>query len=642
MATKKKIKVPKSPEKHPVYSDEIDKEYAKQLEQYAGSDAKKIPKPLQVRTMGLSFGAYSEHKIMGADGVHDPWIQKSTGVNLPNNYIPRLTTQPVNVTRGELGQFTVKPYTADEIKHVGTFTTQQDIDIFTGDAIPFAESNMYVGSTMTASTKLKQRIIWPKYYQNPYQYQDYIYLQDIYANTICGRIFDTIGFFALANGIKPKLKIRNEGMYDTDEEKQKILKDHRWVIDTLIEIEKNISTSSTPKGFGEGINDAEFPIGPIATAPDAKTPTYDTSLQKKWFACFINEMMFGRSMMVPRIDENDNTVKVNVKKGGEECEYHNIPKIMQVIHPRDMGFNYVDYITHRLLGIQLNNSNWIIRPDEMIFFEWMPDNPVYGSKFYGMSAAQSMMGSARTLRRIIEVDFPLIAKTRWSGMYWLVFKRKGEGVGNSDEELRRILQNIELNGINATLEDEPKDDFILHKIDLDPKIQELLQTVKDLINYMMGQVGLPQGLLYGEQDLNRDTLKTKIASWSKGALKRFRQPFLDGVTDQWYRRLTKTLENQSEEWEEAMKIVEVVADVEEFKLESREELLNTLMMLENLTGKWKVDAEEKFLEMEGLQDKIDPDKGPEDLPPMPGGGGGGFDVKDKGTGKEFGVSPKQK
>ena len=172
-------------------------------------------------------------------------------------------------------------------------------------------------------------------------------------------------------------------------------------------------------------------------------------------------------MIIPRIDEKDNEVEVNVN--GKTTIYKNIPKIMLVIHPRDMGFNYVDYMTHRLLGIQLNTSNWILRPDEMIFFEWSPDNPVYGSKFYGMSAAQSMMGSARTLRRIIEVDFPLIAKTRWSGMYWLVFKQKGEMLGTRDAELAAILSNIELNGINATMEENPKEDFMLHKIDLDPK-----------------------------------------------------------------------------------------------------------------------------------------------------------------------------
>lgn len=626
MATKKNP--PKSPKKakkshhkkptvHHIYHD-LDQKISNQIQELERKNGANIG--LQTRVMGLSFTDYAEHKFMGADGINDPWIQRSMGINIPKNYLPHMSQEPINVDRTENGMLTIKKFTASDYKKMGGYAEIRENDVFTG-----------------AAKKLERKIIWPKYYQNPYQYQDYVYLQDIYANTICGRIFDTIGFFALANGVKPKLRVRSESYFKTDEEKQKTLQEHKWMTDTLEEIERNISTSSSVTAFGKGPSDtgSEYPIGPIATAESPSTPTYDTPLQKKWFAAFINSQMFGREILVPRIDEQDN--KVMVMEDGDEVEYKNIPKIMLVIHPRDIGFNYVDYMTHRLLGIQLNNSNWILRPDEMIFWENLPDNPVYGAKFYGMSGAQSMMGAARTLRRIIEVDFPLIAKTRWSGMYWLVFKRKGEQTGKSDEELRSILSNIELNGINATLEENPKDDFMLHKIDLDPKIAELLQTVKDLILYMMGQVGMPQGLLYGEQDLNRDTLKTSISSWTKGKLKKFRQPFLDTLTDQWYRRLTKTLELQSDKWKEAMKIFEIVADVDEFKLDDRAELINALMMLENITGAWTDEARAEFLEMPDLQQRIDPKKGPEDIPPMPGKGGG-FDVKDKSSGKEFGVS----
>ena len=80
-----------------------------------------------------------------------------------------------------------------------------------------------------------------------------------------------------------------------------------------------------------------------------------------------------------------------------------------------------------------------------------------------------------------------------------------------------------------------------------------------------------------------------------------------------------------------------ITESDEFKLDEREQLINALMMLENITGKWTVEAEAEFLEMDDLQQRIDPDAGPEDVPPMPGKGGG-FDVKDKQTGQEYGVS----
>ena len=326
--------------------------------------------------------------------------------------------------------------------------------------------------------------------------------------------------------------------------------------------------------------------------------------------------------------------RVTVKIDEKEVTYENIPKILLSIHPRDMGFNYVDYRTHRLLGIQLNNSNWILKPNEMIFWIWKNNNPVYGSKFYGMSAAQSMMGSARTLRRVIEVDFPLIAKTRWSGMYWLVFKRKGEQVGTSDIELNRILSQVQLNGINATLEDNPEEDFKLHKIDLDPKITELIELCRFNVEYMMAQVGMPQGLLFGEADLNRDTLTKKISTWTKGGLKSFRDWFLQGVTSQWYRRMTKTLEEQDDKWKEAMKDFEVFADVEEFRLEDMNEQVEYVSKLQQLLGKkLTTKAIGEMFDMPDIDSMIDPDG---ELPQPTTN----YSITDQSTKRKFGVGEK--
>ena len=577
-------------------------------------------KYLETRVAGLSFTDYAEYKFMGADGVHDPFIQKNMGVNIPRNYTPRMTTVPVNVEFNKNVIQSIKPFTAGEMK---AMTTNFGSEMKTAAA-----------QTKTYSTRQDTRIIWPKYYQNPYQYQDYVYLQDIYANTICGRIFDVVVHFSLAMGIKPKIKIRNEDQFETPEAKQTFLKDHKWMTDELEEIDRNVSTSSDATSFGK-----EDPtmgriesIGPYGTAESSDTPTYDTSLQAKWQSAMILGLMFGRDCIVPRVDPDDN--EVTVVKDDKKVTYKNIPKIMLVIHPRDMGFNYVDYRTHRLLGLQLNNSNWILKPNEMIFWEWKPDNPVYGSKFYGMSAAQSMMGSARTLRRIIEVDFPLIAKTRWSGMYWLVFKRKGESIGTSDVELARILANVELNGINATLEEVPRDDFMLHKIDLDPKIAELLQTVKDLIQYMMAQVGLPQGLLYGEQDLNRDTLSKKIATWTKGPLKSYRSWFLQGVTNYWYRRMTKTLEEQDNEWKKAMDEVEIIADVEEFRLEDMLEQVEFITRIQQILGSaLTTKAIGEMIDMPDIDSMLDPDKEPPEATQT-----SNFNISEQGTNRKFGVS----
>jgi hypothetical protein len=587
-------------------------------------EEQKAMKPFEARVLGLSFTDYAEYKFLGADGVHDPFIQRNMGVNIDRNYHPHMRTEPVNVVMEQDSNVitAIKPFTAAEMKAMtSNFGSQQmHMEVKEG--------------AKTYSTKADTRIIWPKYYQNPYQYQDYVYLQDIYANTIAGRIFDVVVHFSLANGIKPKLKIKNEEKYDTPEQKQKFLKEHKWMTDALEEIDRNVSTSSAPTAWTEidpNVGRIES-IGPYGTAESPDTPTFDHTLQSKWASVMTNALMFGRDCIIPRVDPLDNEVTVDYKD--KEETYKNIPKIILVIHPRDMGFNYVDYRTHRLLGLQLNNSNWILKPDEMIFWEWKPDNPVYGSKFYGMSAAQSMMGSARTLRRCIEVDFPLIAKTRWSGMYWLVFKRKGEAIGTSDVELARILSKVELNGINATLEENPADDFMLHKIDLDPKIAELLQMVKDLIQYMMAQVGMPQGLLYGEQDLNRDTLSKKIATWTKSTLKSYRQWFLEQVTLYWYRRMTKTIEKQSKKWEKALKEIEVLADVEEFRLEDMLEQVEYISKIQQIIGQaLTTKAIGEMLDIPDIDSMIDPDREqPEAMQTN------NYQVSEQGSNRRFGVN----
>lgn len=574
------------------------------------------------RVLGMSFTDYAEVRYMGGDGINDPWIKNAYNVDIPRNYVPRMGQEPVNVSVNPSGQILVTPYTAADYARVGTPGTDTEMEIRNGALRPARETD---------------RIIWPKYYQNPYQYQDYVYLQDIYANSIAGRVFDTLSYFVFAHGVRPKLRVRHEAEWKSDEEKRRALDEHKWMLDELEQIDRIISHPPQDSAYGgEGPQDGS--IGPIGTADSPDTPVYETSLQQKWEATFIRAMMFGRCCMVPRIDEQDNEMTIYSFRGGKKTEvtYRNIPKLQLTIHPRDMGFNYVDYRTHRLLGVQLNNANWIIRPDEMIFWEHRPDNPVYGSKYYGMSAAQSMMGAARTLRRIIEVDFPLIAKSRWSGMYWLVFKRKGEVINTADDELRKILANVALDGINATLEDDPQADFALHKIDLDPKIGELLETVSRMIQYCMSQIGLPQGLLHGEQDLNRDTLGKKIATWIKGPVTKHRDWFLEPLSSQHYMKIARTLaKQQPDTWGDALEQFEVYADVEEFRLEDLATQIQTLMALENAVGPIRDEAKAQFLDMDDLPEMVDPDKGPEDVPPMPGRQG--FNVQD-GQGRQYGVT----
>ena len=174
----------------------------------------------------LCVGESKEEREAGRaiDFVKGQLMEVLKGVDVPKNYSPHMTQEPVNVNRQSNGMLTIKPFTAaDYAKNGLPDDSPTYVDIFSGATKAYTKS---LG---------QKKIIWPKYYQNPYQFQDYVYLQDIYANTICGRIFDTVVHFSLARGIKPKIKIRHEDQFETPEQKQTFLKDHKWMTDELEE-----------------------------------------------------------------------------------------------------------------------------------------------------------------------------------------------------------------------------------------------------------------------------------------------------------------------------------------------------------------------------------------------------------------------
>ena len=555
---------------------------------------------------GISVTEFAE-MADGGDLKHDPFIMRNMGEKIPRNHVPRMQLQPRNISFNENGIMQGKPaeFTAQQKSEFGAWLPEKPIEP--------SQTGYY---TAAKQKGIGGVFLWPKYWLNPYQYQDYLILQDNYANTIAGRILDVIVYFTLANGIKPKLQPKDKSKYKSDDEMAKALKKANWVTTVFEQIDASISKGGAPEPYATFDDSKNVQYIPKYVVDQDNKFTYDTPLQQKWQSLCTLGLNFGRCAMVPNVDESDDKVTCNIN--GKDREYQGIPKVFQILHPRDMGFNHVDPMTWKLLGIQVYNSNWILRPNQMIIVEWNANNPVYGSMYYGYSALQSMMGSARSLRRIIEVDFPLIAKTRWSGMYWLFFKRKGEGISTAAQEHQAILSAIKLDGINLSLEDDPMTDVRVENIDLDPKITELIEMCKFLIQYMMSQVSMPQGLLFGEQDLNRDTLKTGIQTFTKGPVKKYRRWILQAAT-QYYERMAATIIPQDKEIEKVLKDFDLVATVDEFNLESDVDLAQALMIIENATGPWTMEAKSEFLEMDDLAQKIDASKGPEDLPQMPGG-----------------------
>lgn len=106
------------------------------------------------------------------------------------------------------------------------------------NVVPFSSPRSKNPKPLSAARMEQQRSknILPRFFMNPYQDLDYMVLQDIYANSIGGRIIDRKEELKFGNGIRPVLKLRNPKKHGDDEEQQKLLEDNQEIIDILMEL----------------------------------------------------------------------------------------------------------------------------------------------------------------------------------------------------------------------------------------------------------------------------------------------------------------------------------------------------------------------------------------------------------------------
>ena len=463
------------------------------------------------------------------------------------NWIPQYQLTPVHVNRNNPSQIT--PFTAAQISQIGT--------------IP----------------KNRKSPVLPRYFWNNYQDIDYIVLQDIYMNTICGRLVDVLVWFVMGRGIKPVLKLNNPDEIEPTAEKSK-----EELVQEIIDSNKDIANSIS--SIDNHISD-----------PDSEDPYLDVDFDTKLESLITNSLVFGRSMMTY---ERMRPVKVNDKS------FLQIPDTLKVIHPRDMGFVDVDFATWKLKRVQLRFTPYVFEPDDMLYLEHKHSSPVYNSLHYGFSFMQSMIGAGRTLRRLIEIDFPQIAKTNWSGAALLVYRSKGTTDESKEEEIADIMANFKVGEINADVEDDPQTDVVLHNIDLNPKISELIQMAEFLIKYCIGQTGMPSALFTNEQDTNRDTLLGKIRLFVAGTIKRYRDWIAREVARQWYMKNFRIIYKDNKE---ILEKFHIEAEFEDIKLESWDDLVSAVRELASIKP-LTAQAIGEFLDIPNFESKVDPDGTP--------------------------------
>ena len=415
-----------------------------------------------------------------------------------------------------------------------------------------------------------KRNILPRFFMNPYQDLDYMVLQDIYANSIGGRIIDRKEELKFGRGIKPVLKLRNPKMHGDDDKQQKLLEKNQEIIDKLMMVD-------------DALGDPD----------DALDPFLDTDVNTKFQALSKNAAVFGRCMIVKQFTKRlllaDGTLAPST-----------IPNILKVIHSRDMGIVEIDQESWKLKSVNIRFSSQQILPHEMIYIENGSNNPVYNALHYGFSEMQSMIGASRSLRQMIEIDFPTITKHVWAGIGFMFIKPEGTTEGAKQSELDQINSIARAGRLNSLMLDP--ENVRVDFQDFNPKIQELVSLADFLIRYNIAQTGMPQALFAQEQDSNRSTLVQKIRLFMDGGLKNNQRDFALQFAKQWYMPNFKALFGKDSK---EFKTFKIEAEFEPLKLEAFDDAVEAVIKL-NKEFPLLPEAAGELLGIENFEQKLDP------------------------------------
>ena len=479
--------------------------------------------------------------------------KKKRSIKLQNTSVPQPKLYPLSSKKPE--EKTKRIFhavgvmkTEQESYHEGVYSKFTPEQIKTHipqyDVVPYSKGNNPRPLSAKQLNQKRDKNILPRFFMNPYQDLDYMVLQDIYANSIGGRIIDRKEELKFGNGIRPVLKLHNPKKHGTDEAQQKLLEDNQDIIDKLLMVD-------------DALGDPD----------DALDPFLDTDVNTKFQALSKNASVFGRCMIVKQFTKRlllaDGTLAPST-----------IPNILKVIHPRDMGIVEIDQESWKLKSVNIRFTAQDILPHQMIYIENGSNNPVYNALHYGFSEMQSMIGASRSLSQMLNIDFPTITKHVWAGIGFMFIEPEGTTESQKQLELDQINSVARAGRLNTLMldPDKVKVDFQ----DFNPKINELVQLADFLIRYNIAQTGMPQALFAQEQDSNRSTLVQKIRLFMDGGLKNNQKDFAQQFAKQHYMPNFKALYGKDSE---QFKTFKVEAEFEPLKLEAFDDSVEAVIKL---------------------------------------------------------------
>ena len=361
---------------------------------------------------------------------------------------------------------------------LNTYTPQNMVQAIDVDVSPKGKI-LSAPKPFVARTSKSGIPAYPKFFWNPYTALDLLVFQDIYTHTICGTIIDILVAFTVGLGIKPVLKLISEKdielkekdvpdkdkpdpnvqqdpnapkppkaeppkkvMETKQEAIERTLDENKELLDPLIAIDNSFGERSREAGLSEDFN---------------------TMVE----ALVRNHWIFGRDMM---------TMETSSKYvfEYEDKRYPKIRTIAKVQHPRDINFIQIDQDTQNVVAVSLMFSPNMVTTDEMIYLAHMTDSPIYNGKHYGYALEQRMLGHGRSLRTLIDRDFPNVSSVGYAPFTIVAMKRDEKGTKNENKQNQVFLNTMVAGQPNHVALNNPKNDLVVHHIDTKPDIPGMI------------------------------------------------------------------------------------------------------------------------------------------------------------------------
>ncbi len=475
----------------------------------------------------------------------------------------------------------------------------------------------------------------PKFFWNPYTALDLIVFQDVYTHTICGTVIDVVVAFLVGLGIKPVLKLVNPHAVELKEidvpdmqlqnmQKQQEMQqqtqdpedpENKPEEEQETKPEKEPEKPPTKKreetkeeAIEREIDENENLLEPLIALDrwigeiqddDDEEDGIKEDWNTKVEALVRNHYIFGRDLMTRELDK-DNPFTWNDKK------WPNIETIYKVQHPRDINFIEISQKTFNIKRVSLMFSASMLDKDDMIYLAHMEESPIYNGKGYGYSLLQRMLGHGRSLRKLIDRDFPNVASIGYAPFTIVATKRDEKGTGNEASQGQTFINTMVAGQPNHTALKDPKNDLVVHHIDTKPDIPGMIDMAHFHAESAAKVAQVPTALIAKEKDPNRDTLMGILRVFAETEIPRKRMPIIKVFTNQYYMRNFKKFYKDDKKTLEKFRVEAEFTDV---KIDSWADIVGAFVEL-NKIFRFKAEAAGKILNIDNLEGKIDPEKEP--------------------------------